>query len=144
MTVVVVQNVRTSIRHVQIDPAVVVVVARTGPHAVLAMCDPGSRRHVLERAVPAIAVKAMASLLRDGGIVQRTAVDEEDVDPAVVVEIEEQAARTHRLDEVLVGARAVDMPEVDAGLASDVCIPDSGVGLRADSLRVLSGEGAAN
>jgi hypothetical protein len=62
----------------------------------------------------------MARLLRECRIGKRTAVDEEDVHPAVVVGIEEQPARSHRLDEVLVGAGAVDMPEVDAGLAGDV------------------------
>ena len=46
------------------------------------------------------------------GIGERSAVDEEDVDPAVVVEVEEQAAPAHGLDADAVGARAVDVVEV--------------------------------
>ena len=40
---------------------------------------------------------------------ERAAVNEEQIDPAVVVVVEERRARAHGLDEVLVGAGAVDV-----------------------------------
>ena len=120
---VVVQHVRAEVRDVEIDPAVVVVVAGAGAHAVLAMLDAGPGRDVLERAVAAVPVQAVPRLLRDRRIGERSAVDQEDVDPAVVVVVEEQPARAHGLDQVFVGARAVDVAEVHAGLAADIREP---------------------
>ena len=75
---------------------------------------------VLERAVAAIAKQAMPRLPRDRRIGERPAIDQEDVDPAVVVVVEEQPAGADGLDQVLVGTRAVDVTEVDAGGAADV------------------------
>ena len=57
---------------------------------------------------------------RDGSIGERTAIDDEDVDPSVTVVVEEQSTRSHRLDEMLVGARAVGVAKRDAGLLRDV------------------------
>ena len=77
------------------------------------MPDAGLRGDILERAVAAIPEQAVPRLPRDRRIGERPAVDQEDVDPAVVVVVEEQPARADRLDQVLVGARAVDVAEVD-------------------------------
>jgi hypothetical protein len=52
MAGVAIEDVRASIRHVEIDPAVVVVVGRARPHPVVAMRDSGSHRHVLEQRLP--------------------------------------------------------------------------------------------
>ena len=87
------------------------------------MADAGLRGDVLERAVAAVAVQPVPRLLRDRRIGQRAAVDQEDVDPAVVVVVEEQPAGAHGLDQVLVGAGAVDVAEVHAGAAGDVGEP---------------------
>ena len=54
---------------------------------------PDDSRDVLERAVAAIAIQPVPRRARDGWIGERTAVDQEDVDPAVVVVVEEQPAR---------------------------------------------------
>jgi hypothetical protein len=75
---------------------------------------------VVERAVAAVVEQPMAGALRDGRVGQRPAVHQEDVRPAVVVVVEEQSARAHGLDEVLVWAGAVDVREGDAGVARDV------------------------
>ena len=117
---VAVERVRTDVRDVQIDPAVVVVVAGARAHAVVAMPDAGLRGHVVERAVAAVAEQTVPRLSRDRRIGQRTAVDQEDVDPAVVVVVEEQPAGPHGFDQVLLGAGAVDVTEVDAGLAGRI------------------------
>ena len=117
---VAIQDVRAEVRDVEIDPAVVVVVAGAGAHPVLAMADARSIGHVLERAVAAIPVQAVPRLLRHRRIGERATVDEEDVDPAVVVVVEEQPARADGFDQVFVGARAVDVAEVDAGVAADI------------------------
>ena len=62
-------------------------------------------------------------LFRDRRIRERSTVDQEDIDPAVVVVVEEQPARADGFDQVLVGARPVDVPEVHAGFAADVREP---------------------
>ena len=117
---VAIQHVRAEVRDVEIDPAVVVVVARAGAHAVVAMSNAGLLGDVVERAVAAISEQAVPCLPRDRRIGHRSAVDQEDVDPAVVVVVEEQPARADGLDQVLVGARAVDVAEVDPGVTADV------------------------
>ena len=119
-----IQRVGTVVGDIQIDGAVVVVVASAGPHAVLAMADAGLRRDVLERSVPAIAVQTVPGGRRDPWVGNRSAVHEEDVDPAVVVEIEEQPSGPHDLREVLVGARAVDVRDAHAGGGGDVAEHD--------------------
>ena len=89
---VAVQHVRAEVGDVEIDPAVVVVVARAGAHAVLTMANRRSLGDVVERAVAAIPIQAVPRLPRDRRIGERPAVDQEDVEPPVVVVVEEQPA----------------------------------------------------
>ncbi len=84
------------------------------------MPDAGQLGGVLERAIAAISEQAVPRLPRDVGIRDRSAIDQEDVDPAIVVVVEEQPARADRFNQVFVGARAVDVSEVDTGFAADV------------------------
>jgi len=55
--------------------------------------DAGLLGDVVERAIAAIVEQPMAGAARDGGVGQRPAVYEEDVDPAIVVVVAEQPAR---------------------------------------------------
>src|SRR6185503_2681956 len=77
-----------------------------------------------ERAVAAVPEQPVPGLTRDRWFGKRAAVDEEDVNPPVVVEIEEQAAGPDGFRQVLVGAGAVDLAEVHPGAAADVGEPD--------------------
>src|SRR5437867_889484 len=54
----------------------------------------------------------MACTLGDGWICERAAVNEKDVEPAIVIKVEEQAARPEDLGEELLVAGAADMSEV--------------------------------
>src|SRR5688572_19367185 len=110
-----IERVGTVVGDVEIDGAVVVVVAGAGPHAVLAMADAGLGRHVLELSIPAIAEQPVPGGGRHLRAGDGAAVHEKDVHPAVVIEIDEQPARSHDLREVFVGARAVDVRDAEAG-----------------------------
>jgi hypothetical protein len=120
---VAVQHVRPDVRDVEIDAAIVVVIAGARAHPVVAVLDPGLRRDILERAIAAVPEQPVPCLPRHSRIGKRPSVDKEQVDPAVVVVIEKQAPGAHRFDEILVRTRAVDMAEVDAGLARCVGEP---------------------
>ena len=126
---VAVQRVRPDVRHVEIDAAIVVVIAGARAHAVVAVLDAGLRGDVLERAVAAVPEETVPCPARDRRIGERSAIDQEHVDPAIVVVVEEQPARAHRFDQMLVGTRAVDVAEIDAGLAGHVRELDVGVRL---------------
>ena len=78
------------------------------------VADPRRGGHVLERAVATVPVQAMARAARHRRIGERSAVHEKDIEPAVLVEVEEEAARAHDLGEVLLVAGAVDVDEVEA------------------------------
>src|SRR5207244_10023864 len=80
--------------------------------SVLAMADTRGCCHVLKRAVPAVPEQPVACALGDGWIGERAAVDEKDVEPAIVIKVEEQAARSEDLRQELLVAGAADMSEV--------------------------------
>ena len=79
------------------------------------MRDTGACRDVFKRPVAAISIQPVPRPARSGAIDKRSAVHEEDIDPAVVVEVEEQSAAAHDFREMTVGAGAVDVPEINAG-----------------------------
>src|SRR5262245_8378276 len=84
------------------------------------MLNAGAVGDVVERAVPAVVKQPMAGPAVGGGVGDRPAIDQEDVNPPVPVVVEEDRARAHGLDEVFVGARAVGVVEHDTGLARDI------------------------
>jgi hypothetical protein len=61
---------------------------------------------------------------RDLRVGLRSTVHEKDVEPAIAVEVEEQTARAHDLNEVLVRAGAVDVSEDKASLPAGVAEGD--------------------
>ena len=70
--------------------------------------------------LPRLRYRRCRARLAIAAIGQRSAVDEEHVEPAVVVVVEEQAAAAHDFVEVPVGACAVDVHEVDPARGADV------------------------
>ena len=62
----------------------------------------------------------MACALGDGWIGERAAVNQKDVEPAIVIEVEEQAAGPEDLGQELLIAGAADMSEVQPGGHGDV------------------------
>src|SRR2546423_14121656 len=63
----------------------------------------------------------MARALGDGWISERSAVNEKDVEPAIVIKVEEQAARPEDLGQELLVARAADVTEVQPRGHGNVC-----------------------
>ncbi len=84
------------------------------------MLNAGSVGHIGERSLAAIAEQPMARAPVHGGIDHRAAVDQEDVDQAVAVVVEEQTARSHRLDQMFLGAGAVGVSEHHAGRSGNI------------------------
>ena len=115
-----IQLIRADAGHIQVDQAVIVVVAGAGTHAVLAVPDARRRGHVLEGSIAAVPVHAVTRSAGNGDIGHRAAVHQEDVEPAVIVEVEEETARPHDLGKEPVFAGAVDVHEVESDSASDI------------------------
>src|SRR5687767_1307322 len=115
-----IERVRTDVGDVKVDQAVVVVIAGAGAHAVIAVKKSRPGGDILECAVAAIPEQSMARPAADRRIGNRAAVDEKDVDPVVVVEIEEQATGPQNLGEVLPFAGATDMSEAETCRRRDV------------------------
>ncbi len=127
VAIVVQQLVAGDVRHEEIGPAVVVVIAHGDAHPVALACHPGSVGDVGEGQVPVVVEEPVLVLVafllegRDG-----RAVDEEDVGIAVVVVIEHGHARHHGLGLVLVRrGRALD-GELHSGARGDLFEADRG------------------
>ncbi len=116
---VVEQAIAAERRDEQVDGAVVVVVAGRGAHAVHLDGEPGGARDVGEPSATRVAVeRGQAARRRPPG--PRLAVGEEQVLQPVVVDVEHDDARAHRLGEVLLPERATGVPERHARLRRDV------------------------
>ena len=110
----------------QVSPSVVVVVPGGGSHAVDAGSGLGDARlacRVAEGAVAVVAIEAIAQARirpidsrRCGRAQYGPAVDEQDVEPAILVEVQQGDAAAHRLEEVFRGGRAGVVAEIDACL----------------------------
>ena len=116
---------------VDIFEAVVVVVADRHAHAVVVLRHSGEAglfRDIGERAVgvlviepvPELAVGLVGQFAIRHGIVDLGAVGEEDVQPSVVVVVEQSDAASHGLDQILVRGGGVFVLEVDPGGLGDV------------------------
>ena len=113
------QVIRAERGHVNVDVAVVVVVARGGAEPVHLHREPRRARDVGERAVAVVVVQREIRLRpRPARPVRR--VDQQEVLPAVVVVVEKRAAGSQRLGQVLLPERAVVVGEADAGGRGDV------------------------
>ena len=116
---------------VEIREAVVVVVADRHAHPVDAVCgaaETGLLRHVDEgavtllpvQAVPEPRVRLVGPLPRRLRVVDPRAVREEQIEPAVVVDVEHGHAAAHGLEQVLAGGGGVLVLEVERGGPGDV------------------------
>jgi hypothetical protein len=125
MSAVAVQGVAVDAGDVEVGPTVVVEVARRDPHRVPLAVEARLFGDVAEGVVALVAVepvpKAGIVLLKPG---DPGAVGEEDVEQAVIVEIEHRDAAEHRVDDRLVGCGAVFEDEPDSGCRLPVLEPN--------------------
>ena len=105
---VVVEPALAVVGHVEVREAVVVVVA--GAHALppAARGEPRARGHVLEAPVAPVAIEVIRRLLPLRKALERRAVHEEGVLPAVVVEVEKGGAAAGRFEQVAVPLAAAE------------------------------------
>ena len=115
-----IQGVRPDVGDVEVDQSVVVDVSGARAHPVVAVLDVRAGRHILEGPVAAVSIQAVTGAPRDRRIGERPAVNEKHVEPAVVVEVEEEAARPHDFREELLLAGAVDVNEIQSGRGGDI------------------------
>ena len=121
-------------RDEEIDPPVVVVVSRRDAHPVQIHRQAGGFGRVDEASVAGVAIqheprmrRAVALALRPGPWAR---IDEQQVGPAVAIEVEERDAAAHRFRQQFLALRAVLVLERDAGLARDVDEHRGGSGCR--------------
>ena len=119
VVVVVIEVVPTESGDVEVLPAVPVHVGGAGTHPPARVRDAGPVGDVLEPAVPEVAVERAARGLRVLRGLDGQRVHQVDVDPPVVVVVEEGHAAGHRLDDVLLVGGGVVL-ERHAGLGADV------------------------
>ena len=138
-----IQLVLAPIRDEQVLVSIVVVVASARALSPTAGYQPSARRDVLERAVAPVSIEMIRRLLALWKTLQRGAVHEKDVEPAIPVVVEGRHARAGRLEQIRVCAlRAVNRPCSQAGLGCDVGERESKVDERCGA-RSRRGAGAA-
>src|SRR6187549_3177000 len=62
VTAIAIEHVRAEVRHVEVNPAVVVVVTRARAHAVVAMLYPRASADIVKRAVAAVVIQPVLRL----------------------------------------------------------------------------------
>jgi len=118
IAVVVVQHVFAEVRNEEIVEAVVVVVADAGSLAPAGMEQAGFGSDVGEGAVAIVLEQMIDGLLTGGKAFEARAVDEKNVEPAVVVVVVESHAAAGSLEEVFVLVLAAENGfNVEAGVA---------------------------
>ncbi len=121
VAVVAVEDVLAVVTDEEIVPAVVVVVADAAALAPAAVCEAGFGGDVGEGAVAIVFEEVRDGFLALGKAFDTGAVDEEDIDPVVVIVVEESYAAACGFEEISVFVFAtVDGFGVEAGLAGDV------------------------
>src|SRR5206468_12409292 len=118
---IVVETILAEVADQEIVVAVAVVVADACALSPAARAEPGPGRHVLERSVAFVAIETIGWRLVRWKSFERRAVDEEQIEPSVVVVIDERDAGPRRLEQVLVSRRSAEHGDVvEAGFAGDV------------------------
>jgi hypothetical protein len=105
------QRVGSEIRDVKVNIAIVVVIACRCPHAVAAMIGPACVADIRESAAPKIAIHAIALLAIDR-FIDRPALQDVQVEPAIVVDIQHCAAAADALGK----EKALAMPGIVNGM----------------------------
>jgi hypothetical protein len=105
VAVVAVEAVVAVVGEEQVLEAVVVVVADADAHSPAGIGESGFGGHIGKRAVAVVVIEPVAGARRSA--FERTAAEQEDVHPAVVVVVEEGASAAHRFHDVgdLAGCR---------------------------------------
>jgi len=70
--------------------------------------------------VPELSIRLVGSLAIGHGVVNVCAIDEEDVEPAVVVVVQQRNAATHRLYQIFVRGGRIFVLEIDTSGWGDV------------------------
>src|SRR5262249_29164770 len=108
-------------------PPVVVEVTDSAAHPITSAGDPGTLRDVLEGTVTSVAIK-FVRLWRGSPIEgQRTTIDKIDVEPTVVIEVEQSNAPAHRVSDEEIASCTAVVSKGDSGPIGDVLKPGTGI-----------------
>src|SRR5271170_7048131 len=126
--IVVVEVIAAIGRYIKVFIAFVVVVADGYPHAVARALKAGLFRNVFKVSIGFLMVETVpilrASLLRNcalrRGIFEGRAIDEEEVEPPIVVIIKKRDARTHRLNKIFLRRVRGLMQKVNPDVQSNI------------------------
>src|SRR5260221_257785 len=131
VSVVVVERVAAVAGHVNILEAVIVIIAYGYAHCVVVLRHSGESglfRHIRECAVgvlviepvPEPAIRLIRQFAIRHGIVDLRAVREEDIEPSIVVIVQEGYSSSHGFQQVLVGSYRAFVLEIDSAGLRDV------------------------
>ena len=114
--VVAIEPIGSEVGDVDVPVAVIVVVANGNPHAIGAVSlQPRPGGHLLETAVGQVAIERVANRPGGAGVGRQASVDQQNIQPPVVVVVEQGASGAYRLHQVLLVGSASLVPEIDAG-----------------------------
>ena len=121
IAIVVVELIAPISGHIQIFEAVIVIIADRHTHPVSRALQAGLFRYVLKSAVSLLVVQPVpvgrSALLRDGpfgcGIAERRAVHEKNIQPPIVVVVEQRDPCTHGFDQIVFRNMRGQVSEVD-------------------------------
>src|SRR5713101_4857737 len=100
VTIIMIEDAASVLRHVQIGKAVAIIIPRRYSHSVAATGDARLFRHICERAVAIVPIKRIAQRLRRTIEITLAAIHQINVHPAVVIVIKKRAARPARLRQI--------------------------------------------
>ena len=120
------QHVRAECRDVDVRRLVVVVVADAHAGSPAAPGEAARGGHVGEAAAAVVAIQRDHRVAACGDVLARRAVDDQRVEIAVVVVVEERRAVAVGVDDEVLGRPAGDVDQIEPGLCGDVHEPDEG------------------
>src|SRR5581483_2271431 len=115
IAIVVVEDSTIEIGDEEVLPPIIVVVAHGDAESPPAMRQPGLGGHVGESSIMVVAVQLAGVALPGTDVFDRRAIDQQDVDPAVIVIVECGNAAAHRFHDVALSRPPTRKVEVEAG-----------------------------
>ena len=106
VSIIVVENIFAVVSHVEIIPAVVVVIAHADALPPTRRREAGLHRHIRESAVVIVVIEMIRGACAGRKSFESSTIHDENIRPAIVVVIEDRDSRSRRLNDEFLGIHA--------------------------------------